>query len=364
MRKHLIPIVGILIATILLYWQVALMQGIVRWDATHCFLAWRQGVADLIQQGSFPLWSPHQHLGFPLHADPETGANYPIVWLFSLLGGYDFFWFNVEWCLHIAIAGWGVYFLLQSMSIRQSIAFIAAISFMGCGVFVSNAQNYIYLIALAWSPWALRELRLLMRTAQLKYAATLAWVMFMMITGGYPGITIIFCYGLILAILYGLLNQRKISWGIQLRRQIIGLFVFGILLGLLVAPHLLSIAEFLPQLTRVEGLTEKRILENPFPIDAYLSFLTPYSVGTRQLVDWHSDFSMINGYIGLLMLSLTFTWLLAPGKTKREWLIFCAAIGLLLVALGEATPPACGWRNFQRLGYFVIHPFSGFMRYC
>jgi hypothetical protein len=354
MRKHLLPIIGILIATILLYWQVALMQGIVRWDATHCFLAWRQGVSDLIQQGSFPLWSPFQHLGFPLHADPETGANYPIVWLIAALGGYDFFWFNIEWCLHIAIAGWGVYFLLQSMDIRKSIAFLAAISFMGCGVFVSNAQNYIYLIALAWSPWALRELRLLLQTEQRRYAASFALVMFMMTTGGYPGITIIFCYGLILASLYWLTKDRA-HWSGMLRKKAPGLLISGLLIVLLTAPHFLSVAEFLPQLTRAEGLSEKRILENPFPLDAYASFLTPYAVGTRTDVDWHSDFSMINGYIGIIMLSVILAWIIAKGKTRREWMLFIAAIGLLIVALGEATPLRMWLCKLPALGLFR-HP--------
>ncbi len=78
----------------LLFPQIGLFQNVLKWDAIDCFLPWRLNVSDALNSGEWPWWSAFQHLGFPLHADPDTGALYPLVWLISLIYGYDLYALN------------------------------------------------------------------------------------------------------------------------------------------------------------------------------------------------------------------------------------------------------------------------------
>jgi hypothetical protein len=87
-------------------------------------------------------------------------------------------------------------------------AWVAGISFMACGVFVSNAQNFIYLIGLAWMPWVVMYLRLTFHTGKWKYAAWTALVLWMMLTGSYPGISIIAFYCLLAYAIYFFVCQK------------------------------------------------------------------------------------------------------------------------------------------------------------
>jgi hypothetical protein len=331
-----------------IFWQVGFMQHVLRWDAINCFLAWRYNVAELLRDGHLPLWSSWQHLGFPLHADPETGAWYPIVWIISLIYGYDFYAINFEWCLHIFIAGYGMYRLVRSLDAGEIAAWVAGISFMACGVFVSNAQNFIYLIGLAWMPWVVMYLRLTFHTGKWKYAAWTALVTWMMLTGSYPGISIIAFYCLLAYSIYFFVNQKLYNDKQKLLSWLKASLVMSVLTLLLAAPHLLSVYEYLPEVTRTEGLSQERLLENPFPPKAWISMLVPYSVGADTYMDattndvirfnWGSDFSMLNGYMGLTILLCLLMWLIFPGKTRREYFLFGGFILLMFLASGDLFP--------------------------
>jgi hypothetical protein len=320
------------------FWQLSTFEHILRWDALHCFLTWRFNVASCLEEGVLPLWSAYQYLGFPLHADPETGAWYPLVWLIGFLYGYDFYSINIEWLLHLLIAGFGIFRLSRSMGHKEHIAWIAALSFMGSGIFISNAQNFIYLIGIAWFPLLLCELRLALKTGAALHVASASLVGFLMLTGSYPGITIIAFYCLLAYAVYVILTEKALSW----RTFFLAFGAVGIGSGLCAAVHLVSVAEFLPYLSRAEGLSESRILENPFGGKAYISLLTPLAVATRENYDWGSDFSMINGYIGLgALIGIGSLFFQFPMRA-RQWALMVGGIVLLLIASGVARM----WINF------------------
>ena len=356
MLRKAFPSLLLITFMLLAFWQVAFMQGILRWDAVHCFLAWRHNVADNLREGALPLWSAYQHLGFPLHADPETGAWYPLVWIIGIVRGYDFYSINFEWCLHILIAGWGMYHLCRTLAYSRMIALMAAFSFMSCGVFISNAQNFIFLIGLAWSPWVFAYFRMAVVHLNYRSAVACAFFLFLTITGSYPGITIIVFYSLAVYALYYFFTRRKeLSEKHLFTRACKVLGVMAMFTLGLSAVSLVSIAEFLPHVTRIEGLSAERILENPFSPKAFVSFLTPYAVGTMQNFDWKSDFAMINAYCGILTVALLVAWTFTPGRTKREWALLGGFVLLMLIALGPFTPLRMWVTHLPALGLFR-HP--------
>jgi hypothetical protein len=365
MRKHYLNAILLACIAIVLFWQVGAMQHVLRWDAVNCFLTWRHNVSEMIRSQHLPLWSPWQHLGFPLHADPETGAWYPIIWIISAFRSYDFYALSFEWILHIFIGGYGMYRLITGRGIRTSIALIAAVSFMGCGVFVSNAQNFIYLIGLAWFPWVSHYLTMLWRYGSGKYLAWTAICSAMMLTGSYPGISIIGFYCMAAAAAFYFFNHGLIRKKAELKSWLLSNVLAGALIFLLTAPHLLSVGEYIPHVTRTEGLSRERLMENPFPPKAWVSLLTPYSVGTDHYTDhstgeetrfqWGSDFSMLNMYGGLLMAALLLAWLMSKGKTRTEWFLFGGFVVLMMLAMGDVFPLRWWSRNLPGLDMFR-HP--------
>lgn len=337
------------------YWQLGPGDGILRWDGPHCFLAWRYNVTELIRQGELPFWSTWQHLGFPLYGDPETGAWYPIVWVMAIFRSYDFYALHFEWLLHVFIGACGVYRLLKALTSDEQLGILAGICFAGCGVFVSNAQNFGFLIGLAWAPWVLQYFRLVFIRWDYKSAAKFALVFWMMFTGSYPAITFMLAYSLLVAgiyfiIRYGYLRQKE-NWAVRLK---VLATMLVLTLGIC-AVHLISIVECLPEMTRTAGLSVEKLLENSFTWQAWTSFITPFAVGTNRAGYWESDFSMINAYAGLLTVLLLIIWIFTKHKTKAEWMMVSGFVFLMLAAMGKDFPLRLWLAELPGLGVFR-HP--------
>ena len=345
----------LLLFVFLAYWQLAPGDGILRWDGPHCFLAWRYNVTELIRSGQLPLWSTWQHLGFPLYGDPETGAWYPILWIMAPFRSYDFYSLHFEWLLHAFIGACGVYYLVKSLTSDSVLSTIAGICFAGCGVYVSNAQNFGFLIGLAWSPWVLHYFRLVFTTWKYKSAVMFALVFWMMFTGSYPAITFMLVYALIAASLYFIIRYDLFKQKKQLRPRF---KILAVMIGLTVglcSVHLFSILECLPEMTRTSGLSIEKLLENSFTPQALVSFITPFAVGTNQQGFWESDFSMINAYAGLLTLLLLVIWMFTRGKTRAEWVMLGGFVFLMIAAMGHQFPLRLWLAEFPGLGVFR-HP--------
>lgn len=345
--------IALLLASIafLFFWQVGFFQYPLRWDALHCFLTWRHNVGESLRAGSLPLWSAYQYLGFPLHADPEVGAFYPPVWILGGLFGYDFYTLHIEWMFHVVIAGIGMYALSRSLGHSFYIRVIAAASFMASGMYVSNAQNFIYLIGISWFPLLIYYLRLLSHELKWSSVAALILIFYMMITGSYPGITIIAFYCLIVYGAYLFLYHWS-SQGFSVLRY------WGVLAGgtlVVCSAALYSVCQFLSYLSRADGLNASRILENPLPLKGYISFLLPWTAGTMENFQWGSDLTMINSYLGLIILVSVISFLFYKPRHRRQWWMLVSVVVLLLIALGEATPLRMAISHFPGLSLFR-HP--------
>lgn len=357
-----VPAIYLLVAAVA-YWQVFFGVYPLQWDAIDCFLAWRYAVTELIRDGQWPLWNANAYLGFPLFADPECGAWYPVLWLFSLFGAYDLRSLAMEWCLHTVIAGTGMHLLMRQLGCSRGACLIAGISFMCSGMFVSNAQNFIYLIGIAWFPWVLAGIRRMLTTGSLRHALMAAVPVFMLCAGSYPGITIIAAYATGVYLMLALWQRRAI---LRDRTGRITLFralgVFGAASLALCAVVLVPVAYALPWITRTQGLLPEKILENPLSLKAMVSFLFPFAVGTPD-VEWGSDFSMLNAYCGMFAL-LFALWALRYAD-RRYITVFCCALVLLLLAVGSALPFRMWVAHLPGLGLFR-HPsiFRFFVIFC
>ncbi|MFN6379947.1 MAG: hypothetical protein ACK4WD_11760 [Flavobacteriales bacterium] len=359
-QKILSSKIGILVAytilAFLLFPQIGLFQNPLKWDAIDCFLPWRINVSDAINAGEWPWWSAYQHLGFPLHADPDTGAIYPIVWIISLIYGYDLYALNFEFCFHIFLAGFGMHRLVRFHGYSNTVAWCCGIAFMSNGIFMSNAQNYAFLIGMVWFPWVYQALIQSLKLPSFRNASELAFTSFMFLAGSYPGVVIIGVYVLLGVAVFFFIKKifiEKQQDIVKKLRQFI--LVCALPTAAVCAFPVVASFETYNEITRTAGLNEKRITENPFPPKAYISLLTPYAVGTRDGVEWGSDFSMINFFMGLTFLLGFTSWIFRKEKKRREWFYLSIAVFLMVAALGAYSPLRMWLAHLPAMGLFR-HP--------
>jgi len=314
------------------------MQHPLPWDAIDCMLAWRFNVVDNLRGGELPLWSPYTYLGFPLHADPECGAWYPVLWFIGAIRPYDFLSLNFEWCLHVFIAGLGMHRLMKSLRCSDAASYVAGVSFMCSGMFVSNAHNLICLIGIVWFPWLFLYVRKMLITLHWKDALVASLFSFLMVSGSYPGITIIAAYILTFYVVRIVIVRRKELNEAAMRMKWIRTFIVFILVSIaLSSVVIVSTAEVLPYITRTEGLRPDQILDNPLSPPAMISFVLPFAVGNNEY-NWGSDFTMLNVYCGLITLLLAVYTFTQRKRASREWLMLAATLTLLMAAVGDILP--------------------------
>jgi hypothetical protein len=337
--RSCVPLLVILFLSVLFYWQIGCMQDTLKWDALDAFLPWRRAVTESLRSGHLPFWNPYQYLGFPIHSDPECGAWYPVVWLLALFGNYDFYSQNAEFCMHIFIAGYGTYKLSKSLGLEDTAAMLCGICFMSCGFFVGTAQNFIFLIGAAWFPWALCYIREAFTKNSWKAALKSALVLFMILSGSYPGMTIIAFYCLFAFVLFYLISNKSNwpSFVFWKRTGRIALLIAGMTL-LCSAVVLVSVYEALPYFSRSGAIPYELICENPFPAKAFISFLLPFAGAGTEGSIWGSGICMVNAYVGLIPILLLADWIFSSGKSKREWVLFGAGCLLMGIAMGATLP--------------------------
>jgi hypothetical protein len=318
------------------FFQVVFFQHPMVYDMSDCFLPWRFHIGECLQNGILPFWNPYQDLGYPIHADPSSGAWYPMVWFIGGTIGYTSYTIVLEFFFHIFIAGVGMYQLSKTLRMDPAIALIAGISYMLCGFFVSNAQHLPYIIGAAWLPFFLSSYFQLIWTKKFKFAIYAGFFLFLMITGGYPPFVIILFYFVLLSSSIYLgremrSNGRQAIWTFLSRHIIMVLVALILSSGMI-----LSVWQVSPYLSRLEGFSLEQVLYSPFGPKAFISFLLPFAtVRFPELLG--GDVSMLNGYFGLAILLFFFAGLFTK-KSFEIKLLFALALFSLTAAVGDALP--------------------------
>jgi Bacterial membrane protein YfhO len=305
-----------------------------KFDILDQYLPWRMLVGDCLSHGMLPLWNPFTHLGYPLHADPQSGAWYPIVWLIGGMAGYNLYWIHLEYLFHVWLAGAGMFWLVKNFTRNKNVAILAGISYMLSGFFTGNAQHLTWVISGAWLPFVLCAFYLLMKKEENKYIWICALTFFMMFTGGYPAFSIVTVYLLIVISIVVIIRRKTQSRPVSL--IIKNLFWLGITTALLCAVMLVSSYESFQLAGRAEGLSKELAMANPFSPQSMISFVFPLS-SLRNTSFFDTDVSMSNGFLGLLLFA-GFILSIFKKKTFTEKIILYGSVFCLLAAMGKYTP--------------------------
>jgi len=318
------------------YWQIGLMRYTMKWDMLDQFFPYRYFISESLRAGYLPMWNPYQHLGWPFHADPQSGFWYPVSWLLALTRGYDVYTMNLEFVLHIVLGGIGFFVMLKGLNIRDDVSLLCSIAYQGCGIFVNNAQHLTWVVAIAWLPFAVHHFLRMLDTTRIFNAVGAGVFMMLMLTGGYPAFTIITQYFLIsvlfikIACLAGSREWREA--GKILTKAAVAYSVFA----LLACGYLISFWEALPYISRGIPLSLEEALEGAYPLKAFVSLLFPFAV-TKNDGTFNTDLSMLNVYTGLVPLISAAASVLYFRNAKVMLFLILGSLSLA-AALGDLLP--------------------------
>ena len=330
--------------TCLFFWPLSLQLYALKNDALTYYYPIRTLISDALNNGELPLWTPFINMGYPMHADMQSGAWNPVIWLFSFITNYSLAAFQYELLFYISFAGIGFYFLCKDFGYSKWVAFAMAIAYQFCGFITDSVQFFTCISAACYLPFIFLFFRRLVINPQQKDAIALALFMSLSFSGGYPSIFIITCYILFAyTIFYAFNTGNKKIWAKSFLPIATLAALFFILLSL---PAILSFIQHLPAIKRGESQSLSTVLENSMNPTTTLSLLTPF--GTTANESWlDSSILMRNIFIGivpLLFLMYAFFNKHVIKNKEVKFFFFCA-----IIMLGLA------WGSFFFLRQLAYH---------
>jgi hypothetical protein len=166
---------------------------------------YRAALARVLSPGQLPLWNPLVSGGTPLAANLQTGAFYPLNFLYLLLPTEYAMGYTAV--LHVILAGLFLYAYLQTMKLSPLAALIGALAFEMNGFLISRAGFFSITATVPWlAAWLWRAEKLHESSGnstgaprQLGDALWLAFVVGLGILAGHAQTAV---YGLALVSLY------------------------------------------------------------------------------------------------------------------------------------------------------------------
>jgi hypothetical protein len=324
-----------------------------KYDIMDWFYPMRYLIGECLQNDVWPVWNPYTNLGYPLHADPQSGALYPIVWIIGYFLGYSPYTINFEYILHILFAFYGMKKLSEAIGASDNVSILVGLSYACCGFFIGNAQHLTWIISAAWMPYIFYYYFKLINENSWKNALGLSLFSFLLVSGGYPAFTITVFYVLLIAFVVHFFTQiRKKEYG-NAKQFLLNNSLFFLLFVLQGLAFFVFFFEVLPFMVRGDSISLADAQLLPFSPLSLISFLLPFATGGNSEF-YQTDISMSNGYFGLIGFLFCGLCLLIL-RNKKTVLLAFVGLFFLIVAMGDFS--------FLRAWLFHYVPMMNLFRY-
>jgi hypothetical protein len=322
---------------ILAYWPVSFMIFSVKNDAINYFMAMRYNTCEAIQSGYFPLWSPYINMGYPLHADMQSGTWNPVVLVLSLIRKYDIYWLQVETILTVIIAGFSFYKLLSHFKLNRVVLLAGSAAYMLNGYITDSGQFLNWLYAAAYLPLVILYAIRSFEQFRVKDAFLLGLSFSLMLLSAYPADFILLAYVLIAYFIFSVFRYKKVSglW-VSLKKCSRQSAIASVSFLIICLPAILSYIPFLASIRRGAGVELDVALSNSLSPVNFISFLTPWP--TLRL-NWqqYTDPLIRNCYAGLIPLIFLLVYFRHSGyKTFVQKFFTGIFLFFLVFSLGKA----------------------------
>ena len=323
-------------ALMLLFYGPVLLGGEVYYqgDVARVYLPQRAALTRALRGGALPWWTPELGIGYPLLAEGQAGALYPINWALNLLTT-PLAAVTAAVLLHYLIAGTGAYAYARALGLSRPAAFWAGMVLTLGGFYVAHLSHLSILSVAAWLPWSLFWGRRLLgrprESARPVWGATagLGATVALQLVAGHPQMAL-------LGLLVLAAQAASLAWpsrgegGVASR---LALWTAAVALGIIAsAPQWLAGAQLTALSQRSGGVDSAFFTSysfHPLLLVTYLAPLlrgNPYPEGSVELMP----------YLGVLPLALSGLALWHRGRERWFWAALGAA-GVLL-AFGRWNP--------------------------
>jgi hypothetical protein len=316
-------------------------------DITWLFLPLRTDLARALAEGRLPLWTPSLQAGFPIFAEGEVAALYPLnLLLHRLLPAHTALGYTI--LFNLAWASIGMHLLARFFGFRITSALLAGFVFGFSGFMTAHLSHVPHLTVASWLPWLILFQQRYWRARQrgenaVGWFLVICFSITLQILAGFPQITLM---NLGTFMSFGLVNPLLLGYptGGSERERIISA------LRALPANALITFASILlgVALSAIQWLSTLELIG--FSVrgqEADKSFFTSYSLDPAALTQLILPFWKLGEpqfgnmeywfYLGMLPFCLA---LLAPllRRDARTWIFVLLALLALSLALGGSNP--------------------------
>jgi hypothetical protein len=324
----------LLVIVVVAYWPISFHLFSLKNDALNYFLPVRHLVSESYNHHTLPLWTPYLNLGYPLHADMQSGVWNPFVQLFSLFGTYTLLTLQLETILYIYIGGVGMFYLLRHFRLHPYADLLGTVAYMLCGFNSDSCQFLNWIAGTAFLPFIFLFYYRCLEEKSVKHGIYTGVALFFLFSCAYPADFIITAYLMFALLITKLVSTYRKKESIVSRELIISHICLFIIFILLSGPAILSYIEGLPLQERGGGAAYMDAMSNPLHPTLLSAYTTPLSIWKMQGVSITDPLER-NSYFGIagFMLLLISFLLKSPDKIVKfsRW----AVLIFLLFSFGE-----------------------------
>jgi hypothetical protein len=273
-------------------------------------------------------------MGYPLHADMQSGAWNPVLLLLGSITRYSLAVFHLELLLYFSLAGIGFYLLCRSIGWSWQTGMMLGLAYQFSGFMTGSTQFFVCIIAAACLPFIILFLQRMIRLKSWKDSLGAGIFLSLLLTGSYPALFILTGYMALAFLLCAFFAAPDKKLFIRSLTPLLLLTL--ICFVLLSLPALLSFARHLPFIDRGRQQSLDFVQQNSFPPFALISLLGPFSVSaTHQLLP--TDPLMRNIYMGLIPLAGLIYGIRRNIFHHNRWALFwlCCGLFFLMLAFGR-----------------------------
>jgi hypothetical protein len=252
-------------------------------------------------------------MGYPLHADMQSGAWNPLIWIIGYTTNYSLAAFHYELMFYLAMGGIGFYYLGRDLGWNKYTALLIGFAYEFSGPILDSMQFSAFVSSACYIPFVFLFFRRTLNQQQPTVNAVLTALFFyLLFTGGYPAFFIISFYILVVFLLHAFFSStQKLAFA---KKLILPLGIFLSIFILLSLPALLSFVNHLKFIERGNKQGLDFLLENSMPPSCMLSLISPFTT-TATTSFFDTNILMRNIYIGIVPLF----FLCASANNKVLW---------------------------------------------
>ncbi len=363
-RNDWLAVLFLAVFPLIYNWPAALRQAVFSFgDIFLFFYPTHLAYANALRQFRLPLWAPEMLAGFPLFAEGQIGALYPIH---PLLYGFlpiDIAT-NYDILFHLAWVAIGTFLFARSIKLHTASAVLAGMSFGWGGFFTPRYQHMSVLATASWLPWILwaweKREQETNPGRRLRWFVLLALMSATQLLAGHPQFAFLTA---ILVSMYAVVRWRREPNAIRVKdRQWHGLFreyfnlralvpvvLFFALGAIIAAVQLIPTFELGNFSSRASGLLPKFF--NAFSLRAihFAMLFHPFLLGNP-----YPNVSVeVIGYVGLLPLFFALGAIFVCRDRRVVFFLLVGSLALFL-GLGDQNVFYRGLRYLPLFSYFRV----------